>query len=291
VRSLEDVQLTFLRLAAGGMIPKTADSAALLREFGCKPLQVHWAIIIGKYWDKLSKMDEGRPARRAFIESIRQALRGHQGAWAYKVLKAFQNIGAVPQEILSKKDTPEGIQDVLQCGINGEMAGLFESHFLNLRWDGLEKDPCTAPSEGIMRCTYESWVADPEAHRRTAAPHVSQWLPAELRRTLVLLRLGVHQALGIHSGRYANKPRHERICRGCSMGAVDDLKHFLTECPALVGTRLDHKALFCKENGEGKSTNEIFKAPDQRYLASVLHTMIQKHAITNSNLPGAARGA
>jgi hypothetical protein len=119
-----------------------------------------------------------------------------------------------------------------------------------------DADPRLAPSQGVAMCQYAQWVSplNPQADlytRAAASPHTRFCLPFARLRNLAQLRIGCAH-LEVEQGRKRRPvvPRQDRVCRLCSVdGApqerraaalartgtgsnVEDLKHFLLECPA-----------------------------------------------------------
>ena len=43
---------------------------------------------------------------------------------------------------------------------------------------------------------------------------------------------GVHVNPAVGKGRYIGIPRHDRICKVCKTGSIENEQHFLLECPA-----------------------------------------------------------
>ena len=68
-------------------------------------------------------------------------------------------------------------------------------------------------------------------------PYITM-LPFAARRDFARLRTSCH-ALEIEVGRYRDVPRHERICKLCTMGCVEDEAHFLVSCPYFKDARKD----------------------------------------------------
>ena len=64
------------------------------------------------------------------------------------------------------------------------------------------------------------------------------------RRIICKFRTPNHR-LPIEIGRYANLPRHTRLCDKCYVG---DEFHFLFECPELHDLRTEHLPRFCHNN-------------------------------------------
>lgn len=58
----------------------------------------------------------------------------------------------------------------------------------------------------------------------------------KFRHAFAQFRTGVH-SLEIERGRYSNTPRHDRVCKLCSQGEVEDEEHFLLKCTAFASLR------------------------------------------------------
>ncbi len=67
------------------------------------------------------------------------------------------------------------------------------------------------------------------------------------------LRISNHK-LRIETGRHKNIPREERICQKCSLGKIEDEKHYLLECTKFVVQRKEHLEKFTK----GLNDNQVF---------------------------------
>ena len=63
----------------------------------------------------------------------------------------------------------------------------------------------------------------------------------------VRFKLGCH-TLGIYItivvGRWCDVPRAQRLCLRCDMGALDDERHLVFECPAFDDLRVAYRQLF-----------------------------------------------
>jgi hypothetical protein len=71
-------------------------------------------------------------------------------------------------------------------------------------------------------------------------------------------------------------PRHERVCKVCNtVDAVEDVRHFLLECPAYVVLRQRHPRVF---DPWPSSPATVFNHPDQAAVASVIYAMLQRRA-------------
>ena len=58
------------------------------------------------------------------------------------------------------------------------------------------------------------------------------------RSVLAKIRISAHN-LTVEKGRYTGIPRHDRICKVCNTGSIENEQHFLLECPAYKLLRED----------------------------------------------------
>ena len=58
------------------------------------------------------------------------------------------------------------------------------------------------------------------------------------RSVLAKIRISAHK-LTVKKGRYTGIPRHDRICKVCNTGSIENEQHFLLECPAYKLLRED----------------------------------------------------
>ena len=65
---------------------------------------------------------------------------------------------------------------------------------------------------------------------------------------LLRYRLGGHD-LQIEKGRFQQQDRTERLCKCCNLGDVEDLKHFILECPAYQEIRQEFACIFIVADG------------------------------------------
>ena len=61
-------------------------------------------------------------------------------------------------------------------------------------------------------------------------------MPFKVRQSFASLRCGT-APLRVETGRYENKPVHERLCELCGSGLIEDELHFLTKCTAFTEER------------------------------------------------------
>jgi hypothetical protein len=156
------------------------------------------------------------------------------------------------------------------------------------RWTALHQDPRTALSEGVEMSTHAAWVLKLTNGTCGVPKHLKCCVSFVVLQCLARLRLGGHD-LQIRLGRMkkhgSRKPRHERLCRMCStVGAafyaqrggpvcVEDLKHFLLECPAYHHVRLRYGDVFGSSTAPRTDMCDIFDCDHQDQLAHAVYTM------------------
>ena len=86
---------------------------------------------------------------------------------------------------------------------------------------------------------------------------------------LLRYRLGGHD-LQIEKGRFQQQDRHERLCKCCNVRDVEDLKHFILECPAHQEIRQEFACIFIVADG---CMVKIFNYSDTRKLCQMLEKM------------------
>ena len=157
---------------------------------------------------------------------------------------------------------------------------------MNARWNALQPNPRTAPSPRIEMCTHAAWVLTAHGESRCrGSKHLKLCVSFVVLQCLARLRLGWHD-LQIRVGRVKAKvPRDQRLCRLCStVGApfveyrsgnscVEDLKHFVLECPAYRHVRARYSDVFGRVPALCTDMYAIFDCEQQDQLAHALYTM------------------
>jgi hypothetical protein len=106
--------------------------------------------------------------------------------------------------------------------------------------ENIPKCPRSCISAHVTAFTYRYWVGMSEA-QDSGGHHVSCLMPHAQRHALVRLRLGCSD-LAVVQGRRSGVARHARFCKVHNMfdsdhAQVEDIRHFLLECPAYEGIR------------------------------------------------------
>jgi hypothetical protein len=134
--------------------------------------------------------------------------------------------------------------------------------------------------------------------RETQPPYMQLCLPFRVSQCLARLRTGA-ALLEVQLGRHSRVPRHQRVCRLCSCNDpdvasravwrtrvhartgtydnVEDLKHFLLECPAYDHLRSSCSTVFYPAGTVDRYASQlvakVLVCEDQERLALVVYQM------------------
>jgi hypothetical protein len=241
-----------LRIMSG--VGKSACMDVLYRDMHRLPVMYHWVVLAVRWWNRMS---EGRVGDKsmaccAWLEDVKLAMAGCTSCWSSQLLRTMCSL-----HMLDQGWHQQSVDWVLgrrweESNVKAALAGLFMD-----RWRGpFHDDPRLAPSRGVSMCQSARWVypVDPRVdfYSRADAPeHTRLCLRFMVARNLAQLRIG-YAHLEVEQGRKRRPvvPRAERICKVCSgddatlshrqavlsrtgsSSTVEDLKHFVLECPA-----------------------------------------------------------
>jgi hypothetical protein len=283
------VHVSFLRMMAGA---GNGCVEVLLRDFNRRPVMHHWVILAARWFMALKCMTPDRLAHCAWVADIELMLLGCRECWTYKLLHTMSHLGVIDGQsmfdetgrvILGK----EGIM-LLQLPPKSIKAALQRT--IDKRWtDVVQPDPRMAPSVGIEMCTHAAWVLGTIVDGRgphSCSKHLKLCVSFVVLQCLARLRLGLH-GLEIRLGRMKRDvvPRPERLCRLCStVGApfygqrqgeagVEDVKHFVLECPAYGHIRSRYSDVFGVAPDVCMDMLAIFDTDHQDQLAHAVYTM------------------
>jgi exonuclease III len=290
----EKVHISYLRTMAG-----VGDCCieVLMRDFNRRPIMHHWVLLAARWFTTLKCMSGDRLAHCAWVADIDLMLAGCCMCWTYQLLDTMSSLG-----VLSRTAWDHRVNSVIdrQCimhlqlvpkaiklALHGKMAS---------RWVAMLGDPRVAPSKGIEMCTHAAWVLKfQEGVDCTVPKHLKLCASFVVLQCLARLRLGWHQ-LRVRSDRIkkatARLPRDQRLCRLCStegagfyaqrvgVGCVEDVRHFLLECPAYQHLRAKYSCVFGNTIAGSTAQNDvqsrlmsIFDCDQQDQLAHVVYTM------------------
>ena len=301
----EKVHLAYLRYAVG--LGSGVCSKVLLRDMHRVPAMFHWVLLAVRWWNKLRGLapdGDDQPtssvAYHAWKSDVSLMCEGCDKCWSHQLLCTLESLNVL-QAAQWRGAAAESIMQLQfdDATVRAALSTLYQSWWRT--GPATHPDPRQAPSAGIDMCTHAQWVhADTTCsmYERSGAPrHLKLCLPFRTVQILMKFRTGWHH-LQVHRGRmHPNRiPRAQRLCPLCSLpnsesswrsqigarvgsvACVEDLRHFVLECPAYDHIRQQHAALFASPEGAGPYSAEalrrFFMATDQ---AAVANTLLKMH--------------
>ena len=297
----EKVHTSYLRIMCGASKGTSLD--VMYRDMYRWPMVYHWVALAVRWWNRMSlaRVDALESlACCAWVEDVQLALDGCRECWAFSVLSTMCKLGLL--EAGWRQRPASWVQDRRweEPAVRLALAQLFAS-----RWQGYQQlDPRTAPSKGISMCTHAAWVyplpADAECPSRAAAPsHTKVLASVSIIKNYLQLRIGCAH-LEVERGRKGRQvPRAERLCRLCSgedatlamrqavvsrtgtSQNVEDLKHFVLECPVYDDLRARCVAFPSSVYSQLQSPDcvaQVFGHTAQTSLAHTLYKMKVRRA-------------
>jgi exonuclease III len=279
--SAERVHICYLRRMAGigdGCIE------VLLRDFNRTPVMHHWVLLAARWFMTLKYMSCDRLAHCAWVGDIELMLEGCQDCWTYKLLHTMTLLGVIERNMWDPKRAQRSKHDIMSLQLLPKSIKLSLAKRMALRWATLHADPRVAPSARIEMCTHAAWVLKMQEGSCEVPKHLKLCSSFVVQQCLARLRLGGHDLqirLGRMKKRSSRVPRCERLCRLCSTAGaafhaqragaacVEDLRHFLLDCPAYQHVRLRYRDVF----GNATTTLSIFDCSHQDQLAQAAYTM------------------
>jgi hypothetical protein len=273
---LEAVQQSFLRISAG--LGTRTHRYSMLLEFGHIPLMHHWIPLAARLWNKLAALDtdDCRLAFHALRADLHLMLVDRcSNCWSHRFLHTMCELGLASTAQFADVESCLALQ-FDESDIKAALHDRFTSFIV-----GTHQHPRSAHSRQVTGSTYRYWIG---MKGDKAAPHVKKDLTWYLRRLLVRMRLGCHD-LRICTGHFEHPPlpRPARTCQvhqglDSSLSAVEDLAHFLLECPAYSYIRSQYLAIFrpaWSTTTLAAGLRTIFMTKQQATLADCLERMLR----------------
>jgi hypothetical protein len=276
----ECMQLSFMRYVSGAS--KGTTRWAMLREFSWWPVALHWLKLVVRFWNRLVENDEWI-AHDALSDNLALAVEGSTSCWSYRFLSILQSIGLLDssfyymQQMTMKEDVIKQVFRVRQEAVSGLLAmtldegGLIQKvkdYIFDKVWRPLHLDPRLCPSDGAMACKYYRWF-DPVVGRdgcKTFGRHVSCCsIPRGKYMNLMRFRLGCWD-LEVNMGKRVGVERHQRKCRVCNSGQVEDEFHTVFECSEYDRIRSRMESVFTDHS----TMSNFFNQHDQAGVADFL---------------------
>jgi len=248
---------------------------------------------------------EHRLAHQAWLSDIQLMLDGCRQCWTYKLLTTMEQLHVInASQWRGPNVSSSDIQKLTfaPAAISAALSKLLQNNWITAVAGQAYADPRAAPSIDIPVCTHSRWVcrnADPNAAfgRRHAPRYMMLCLPFKVLQCLARLRIGTAQ-LEVQRGRQQRPliPRSMRICPLCSCATsrqvwrgrmharshthnnVEDLLHFISECPAYDHLREARPEIFWAEGMAGRydrrrELHAILAHENQEHLAVVVYQM------------------
>jgi len=289
---LDQLQLHFLRMMAG--VAGSTHRLSLLHEFGHTPISHHFVKLAARFWDRATALPETQILHRSLLSDLQLMLNGCKHCWSYYFLTAMHNLDLGP--------SPDFIVNATDCltmsfpetaVVPRFAARAFAYCTPRLPPADLPRCPRTCASNSVRGFTFRFWVGMTAA---SPAPHLRHWMPPPLRIALCRLRLSMSD-LRVDRGRHARPrvPRQQRLCMAHSTldphDAVEDIRHFLLECPAYdrIRSSNSYSILFTPTEGLPLTCAQhlrcIFSHSNQYLLASCISRMLELRAHILSAAP------
>jgi hypothetical protein len=297
----DKVHLAFLRFMTG--TGKRASVQVLMRDLHRSPVLHHWVVLAARWWERLRAMPVDRLARVVWKSDVELALSGCTSCWAYYLLHTMQRLGVIERDAWRARGV--AATSVCSLELNAEDVSAALARLAKQGWTDAGAgvaDPRTAARNCVIMCTHSKWVhplAPEDVFDRSTQPQYMQLcLPFRVLQCLARLRTGA-ALLQVQLGRHTRVPRHQRLCRLCSCtdpaGAsravwrtrvhsrtgtyenVEDLRHFLLECPAYDHLRASCPTVFYPDGTTDRYAAELVSqvmgCDDQESLAVVVYKM------------------
>ena len=299
----EGVHIDFLRAACS--LPDCSHKWTVLAEYGRRPLLVRWLQLSARFWGRVRGMDEGRLVREAMTANIELFLQHRsQDCWVAQFLHCLVSLDCLSAHDVAACVTAEDVWDLT---IEEEAVRLQLGEWCDALWaeGSVAADPREADGAHVVATTYTQWVwgripEGPPQHFTAVLGYHPKCTLVRLRVTGYPLRIstgrnegrgssrpgqrggreavGTNRALREPPSRGRGIPREERVCKLCQAEgrvAVEDLKHFLLECPAYAAIKHTYAVVFLPPP---QSPHMFLNQPDQYAVAHAVCTMLRHRA-------------
>lgn len=297
----EKVHTSYLRILCGASKGTSLD--VLYRDMHRLPVVFHWVVLAVRWWNRMgaAHVDAlGTLACCAWVEDVALAYGGCKDCWASRVLVTMTKLGLLQADW--RQQPLPWVQGLRWQEVEVQQA---LARLLVSRWQGSSHpDPRAAPSRGVALCTHMAWVlplnpAQVDLSRATAPPHTKVLGSFSVLRNYSQLRTGCAH-LEVDQGRQGRRvERHSRLCRLCSgpdatpalrqavlartgtSDNVEDLKHFVLECPVYDDLRARCSALpasLYADLAAPDCMTRVFSHADQSGLSRTLFKMKGRRA-------------
>jgi hypothetical protein len=261
-------------------VKRSTSSLVVLREAGQLPMHFYWLRSVVRFWnacvDTCADDRLGCPLLREVIMADLQ-LSVKIGCWIREVEDALSHLHIVPKVKLSSA-APGGVGEPHLIAVNEK--DLVAAMFLHLKrpWEACHSLHPRAPdlplSTGRKLVVYDKWIAT--SWDKDLRPPLPQYLglalPSEVLRNVARFRTSSHR-LRVETGRWSNLAWSDRKCGQCDLGAVQDERHVLLECPAFADIRSKFNELL---KACGDQMHALMVSDNSKQVAWFVHECMER---------------
>ena len=223
-------------------LPRYVPSLCLLCELGLQPLKVYWLRHTLRFWDKLALAPLGSFHKTMMLDNLQDAVRFKVPNFCRSLMATLKHLGHA---------IPSGYNVLPTIDVDSVVS----TEELSLRLPPpVFLDPRSAPSLGVVQCTYSNWFWPGDTkfrccHFPTAASRMQK---------LLAFKLGA-AGLPVTEGRRSGVSRADRHCPLCDGQGLGDELHAVFECAAMQPLRVKYAHLFAAGNTDMRT---FFAQPD-----------------------------
>jgi len=300
----EGVHVDFLRSACS--LPDSSHKWTVLAEYGRHPLLVRWLALAARFWCRVREMDAGRLVKEAMAANISLFLHDRECAcWVARFLHCLVSLDCIDVQAVAACTSVEGVwalpieEEAVRNSLGAWCDGVWSQ--------GAAAAPRDAAAGAVVASTYTQWVwgGTPQG----PPPHFTAVLGYHAKCTLMRLRVNgyplriatgrnegsgvsrrVDEGGGGRSGggrqgpgtalqeppaRGRGIPREQRLCKLCAaqgVHVVEDLQHFLLECPVYGIVKARYPSVF---QPPPQSTSVFLGNDDQCSVAYAVCAMLR----------------
>ena len=228
----DKLHMKFLKYICG--THKRATNYAILGELGRYPLYIDVLLNSIKYFQRLNMLaDENKLVSKALHENLSMK-ENNKKCWIKDVHLLLRNIG------ITETDSSD-----LFINVKNKLISNFKE-----KWKSTLSENCSQQT-GKLR-TYATFKTIFGREK-----YFSVIKNREVRKCFTKFRISAH-VLEIERGRYKKIDVNNRICKFCTLGAVEDEHHFIFSCPLYNNKREDFMCGLINNNNnfENLSNNE-----------------------------------
>jgi hypothetical protein len=233
----------------------------------------HWAILSARLWNKMCEMSPSRLLHQSFLANINLCVVAKSRlCWVFRMLKLARTMGYITESPCTMPAARVLSLRFDEATLGGDLHAKFMAF-----WVGAHATPRNAPSTFVTASTYACWIGM-GGSETIKAPHLHTSLSFPLRRALLSIRLGAHK-LEIQRGRFRNVPRAQRVCRLHDGAHVEDVMHFMLDCPLYTTVPARFPTLFGPLNAlaaPDERLRALFATEHQHALALCIHGMLER---------------